>query len=978
MKSQLKLKGKYRSLYSWYTVAFFCFALCYFGVCLATGHSLIWQHDAAQQHLQVLQDFHQNVWHWIRHPNAGLQLWSWHLGLGSDTMAVYAYYALGDVFSYLALLVPLKWVSGIFQLLIIVRLYCAGAAFIALASKTGKYYHRTLLPAAIIAGAITYIASGYTFYAAIAQPFFINPLIQLPLLLLAAEHYMATKKWAPLVVMFAWIFINSFYFAFMLGIGFGIYLIIRLAVKRTPVLAALRQIGKILWWAVVGGLIAAAVLFPTIAAMQGSSRVDERAFANGIISYNLKYYVLLPVRLISESQFSYWALMWFVAPVLVAIVFVLIRWRRYPIMASLICMTGVFLLFPQMAAMFNGFASPSNRWLFMAALVYSLAVSVTFSEFTELTSRQVRWLATIIGIYLVVLAGYSLVLYQTSSVSLIALGGTMALLGAAWWRKLPLSRAATWLAVLVVVNAGMNSLIFMVPFTGNTVKTSYAGNFMSQLLRRNTMKQNTTNLYAGLDKKINSANVNNYRANTLSQNYLIENAQPLSNALNNRMQNVSSFYSVINGNVASFSKEIGNQQYRPNVPLAQLDDRTILNNFLGVKYLFVQTENANAKRIPATYHLSAATKALTNNYVVNQQTRRYTSNASLPLLWWTNKTLTARQAQKLTLSQREYMLMRGVVTTKNAQFKQATLPQKAVTAIRYYVTTKKQRATQLRTTVKKQKRTVVKVSATKLVSNENNGGVFTLHLALGKQKLRNTELHVEVSGIKYHPATTKQLLTELKTINSQKVAGGLASAGESLFADKLAVVLAHANNYAGYQVILKDKLGQSMYLSSASSDLSEYKHDFNFILNAGYFKKKVPHKLKLKLPAEGTYTLKLKVVAVSLGKQYRRDYKQIQRNSLQSIKRTNNKITARLNKQQAGIVTSTIPYTKGWHVTVDGKPVKLLKTNYGFIGFKVAAGKHRIVMRYMTPGLQAGLIVSGVTLILVLAFGFGLWMRKRK
>lgn len=169
-----------------------------------------------------------------------------------------------------------------------------------------------------------------------------------------------------------------------------------------------------------------------------------------------------------------------------------------------------------------------------------------------------------------------------------------------------------------------------------------------------------------------------------------------------------------------------------------------------------------------------------------------------------------------------------------------------------------------------------------------------------------------------------------------------------------------------------------MYLSSASSDLSEYKHDFNFILNAGYFKKKVPHKLKLKLPAEGTYTLKLKVVAVSLGKQYRRDYKQIQRNSLQSIKRTNNKITARLNKQQAGIVTSTIPYTKGWHVTVDGKPVKLLKTNYGFIGFKVAAGKHRIVMRYMTPGLQAGLIVSGVTLILVLAFGFGLWMRKRK
>lgn len=46
-----------------------------------------------------------------------------------------------------------------------------------------------------------------------------------------------------------------------------------------------------------------------------------------------------------------------------------------------------------------------------------------------------------------------------------------------------------------------------------------------------------------------------------------------------------------------------NVQYETNVPLQQFDDRSVILNFLGVKYLFTQLNQENDTKIPYGYHL---------------------------------------------------------------------------------------------------------------------------------------------------------------------------------------------------------------------------------------------------------------------------------------------------------------------------------------------------------------------------------------
>lgn len=68
------------------------------------------------------------------------------------------------------------------------------------------------------------------------------------------------------------------------------------------------------------------------------------------------------------------------------------------------------------------------------------------------------------------------------------------------------------------------------------------------------------------------------------------------------------------------------------------------------------------------------------------------------------------------------------------------------------------------------------------------------------------------------------------------------------------------------------------------------------------------------------------------------------------------------------LLMTTIPYAKGWHVTVDGKtvtPKKALKT---FIAIPLSPGQHHISLRYTPPWFWVGLLISVLAAALT-----GLW-----
>ena len=86
-------------------------------------------------------------------------------------------------------------------------------------------------------------------------------------------------------------------------------------------------------------------------------------------------------------------------------------------------------------------------------------------------------------------------------------------------------------------------------------------------------------------------------------------------------------------------------------------------------------------------------------------------------------------------------------------------------------------------------------------------------------------------------------------------------------------------------------------------------------------------------------------------------------------------IEGKVLAKEDGLFFTSIPYDKGWTVTVDGQEIKGRKLMNAFLGFDLPAGEHELSFRYYPPGLKAGMAVSAVT---VLAVAFAAWQDKKR
>ena len=83
---------------------------------------------------------------------------------------------------------------------------------------------------------------------------------------------------------------------------------------------------------------------------------------------------------------------------------------------------------------------------------------------------------------------------------------------------------------------------------------------------------------------------------------------------------------------------------------------------------------------------------------------------------------------------------------------------------------------------------------------------------------------------------------------------------------------------------------------------------------------------------------------------------------------TNTQIAGTVNiTDDSSVMMTSIPYSPGWIVKVDGKEVATKKAWDTFLSFPITAGEHTIVMTYVPSGLLAGIFFSLISLAGVLS-----------
>ena len=88
---------------------------------------------------------------------------------------------------------------------------------------------------------------------------------------------------------------------------------------------------------------------------------------------------------------------------------------------------------------------------------------------------------------------------------------------------------------------------------------------------------------------------------------------------------------------------------------------------------------------------------------------------------------------------------------------------------------------------------------------------------------------------------------------------------------------------------------------------------------------------------------------------------------IDGIVETKNSISHSYSATDATLLVYTIPYERGWRATVNGEDLVIRELNQGFIGVEIPeAGEFEIVLRYRTPGIVTGMVVTGVMLFLII------------
>ena len=77
-------------------------------------------------------------------------------------------------------------------------------------------------------------------------------------------------------------------------------------------------------------------------------------------------------------------------------------------------------------------------------------------------------------------------------------------------------------------------------------------------------------------------------------------------------------------------------------------------------------------------------------------------------------------------------------------------------------------------------------------------------------------------------------------------------------------------------------------------------------------------------------------------------------------------ITGNITTNEDTYLITSIPYDKGFKIYIDNIETEIIKVNTAFLGAKLPKGTHEITIKYNTPWLHTGILLSITGLIFYL------------
>ena len=894
-----------------------------------SGRTFVWMSDAYRQHLRAMiyySRWFRSLFENIFKGDFTIPAFSFSLGYGGDILTTFHHYGLGEPLCFLSVLVPEDGMVWFYTALIFIRMYLAGLAFIAFylyrrgrsSFGAASYEREPVSPFLAASGALTYVFAAYPVHFCMQHPHFLAAFIYFPLLLLGIERAAAERKPAILILTVFLTTVSSFYFLYMTAILAVIWYLIRrlplgkdFGVKRF-VLEALR----LLLYGITGVLLAGAVFLPVIASfLQDARSVEHSAFT---LFYQPEYYRNILQSTVSSDAINrnWYSALGFGGVFVACFSMLLLRLRKNIRLFLMIILMTLGLMIPFFGYFMNGFGYVVNRWLFAFCLAAGVLVASMLEEFRKASLREVLITFVISLLY----AGLAVLIRSSATVTylrqLVFLGAffVLTILAVLAVPKLPekIRKRNLVAAAFSLFSAGiiLASLLYNdYRYLKTTVKRPISVFVSPDGSREGTLFWDND---ARLVSETGDSGLFRYVTDDPEQRY--ENTSLLYD-----LSTTQYYWSISNPGISRFMTELC---VSDPVNLYEwyhgMDDRSELLLLSGVRYYLRKGEGL----IPYSYEEAATGD---NSFT---GLSLYRTDLALPFAWTYDQTISEEALLSLPpILRQEALLQAAAVRGVPSD----TLPE--------------------------QLKEAENVRPLALSFSKEEGLTHSDHTADAAKKKASLTLKLESSE------TCESYLY----VTGLQFSGRNPDPGNDSWTEPTSVVL-RIRFLSGDTVVSEKKLNYRTSYDKWGKDQSD------FIVNSGYHEGPVDG-AEIIFPEPGLYEMdSLSAYAVDLSKVpgliAERTSDEIGVPDLHdaSMKNVTGRIDYTIRLKDARTVVMQVPYSDGWEAFVDGEKAEIFRVNLMFSGLMLPEGAHEISLRYHTPFLRTGLLVSlaGAALLIFL------------
>ena len=746
-------------------------------------------------------------------------------------------------------------------------------------------------------GSIVYAFMGFLLFS-LRHPYFINAAIYLPLLFLGIEKIYRKQRPYLFVIMAFISAISNFYFFYILSIFVVLYAVLRF-------FSYYRQNRFKAFWVqmlkiggyYIVGWLMAAVIFVPSAYAFLKSSRIIGTGIDGWLWYKSPYVATTILSFVVPHENNAWSLLIFPSIAIVSYIFVLLKWKKWLSLKTAVIVTTIFIFVPFFGYAFNGFGYIANRWIFVFGFVIALTVAVLLNELERLTMKDFIIMAVTTVVYFI----YSY--FATYSFPKIKYQEMMRkfLIPAVIFAVLAL---AVFLFVILLkgrLNGKQKTKQILIKSACIVLGIIVVSNIIINSTELyNRTKINYISEFAGYGKTTKAYDTNG--------GVLVK---KLKDKGFYRVDKYMTTYTGLSTNRSFVMSNDGMVQgYNGITEYFSLIDKGILDFY---KELDIRTMGANVyfgfddRMVPnalssVKYYVSKNDKPEVVPYGYEKvyekgQDSIYKNKYFLPVGYTYDNYILRSDYDKLSTLEKQQCITDSAVVDKPIEGISRT-------------TSAKPNGAKVGCEVADKDGVDIKGKVWHI--NKRNATV-TLKVA----GLPNSETYIHLNNIVYNTQNVRQN-----------------------------VFFTAGNVEKSEQLMVKTHM---YYIGNTS-----------IFVNMGYSKQPI-NEITIRFPLIGDVTLDdMSVYCASVDK-YADSIKNRQKNTLQNIKYTGNSVSGDITLDKDEILNLSIPYSKGWTAKVNGKKAELVKSDLMYSAIKLKAGKNKIELKYRTPMLKEGALISVVT-----------------